>query len=52
MHACVAKLDRPLPYIGMHMRGDPGTMQSDEHVRYADVINDVAGETVKNANKG
>jgi hypothetical protein len=51
MHACVAKLDRPLPYIGMHMRGDPGTMQSDEHVRYIDVINDVAGETVKNANK-
>jgi 2-amino-4-hydroxy-6-hydroxymethyldihydropteridine diphosphokinase/dihydropteroate synthase len=51
MHACVAKLDRPLPYIGMHMRGDPGTMQSHEHVRYIDVINDVAGETVKNANK-
>lgn len=30
-----------VPYVLMHMRGDPGTMSSREHTTYADVCMDV-----------
>ncbi|EIE24668.1 putative dihydropterin pyrophosphokinase/dihydropteroate synthase [Coccomyxa subellipsoidea C-169] len=39
MHKEVARLG--VPYILMHMRGDPGTMASREHTMYADVCADV-----------
>ncbi len=30
-----------VPYVLMHMRGDPGTMSSRQHTTYADVCMDV-----------
>ena len=33
-----------VPYVAMHMRGRPTTMQSPENTRYADVCADVAAE--------
>ncbi|XP_020271256.1 folate synthesis bifunctional protein, mitochondrial-like [Asparagus officinalis] len=33
-----------VPYITMHMRGDPSTMQSDENLQYDDVCRQVASE--------
>lgn len=32
------------PYVAMHMRGDPGTMQVPENTAYADVCADVGAE--------
>ncbi len=32
------------PYILMHMRGDPATMQAREHTAYADVCSEVGTE--------
>ncbi|XP_077211268.1 folate synthesis bifunctional protein, mitochondrial-like [Tasmannia lanceolata] len=42
MHQVVAGLGAP--YIIMHMRGDPSTMQSDENTLYEDVCKQVASE--------
>jgi 2-amino-4-hydroxy-6-hydroxymethyldihydropteridine diphosphokinase/dihydropteroate synthase len=36
--------DLGVPYIMMHMRGDPGTMQSAENTAYEDVCADVGRE--------
>lgn len=33
-----------VPYIAMHMRGDPSTMQSDHNLQYDDVCRQVASE--------
>ncbi|XP_020269277.1 folate synthesis bifunctional protein, mitochondrial-like [Asparagus officinalis] len=33
-----------VPYVTMHMRGDPSTMQSDEYLQYDDVCRQVASE--------
>lgn len=33
-----------VPYISMHMRGNPSTMQSDENLQYDDVCRQVASE--------
>ncbi|KAJ0963521.1 hypothetical protein J5N97_028643 [Dioscorea zingiberensis] len=33
-----------VPYVVMHMRGDPSTMQSDKNLQYEDVCKDVASE--------
>ena len=41
MFAAVAATPRPVPYVAMHMRGDPGSMQSERHTTYAG--GDVAG---------
>ncbi|KAK8265531.1 hypothetical protein V6Z12_D12G183800 [Gossypium hirsutum] len=38
----VASLD--VPYIAMHMRGDPTTMQSRDNLQYSDVCSQVASE--------
>lgn len=41
-----------VPYVTMHMRGDPSTMQSDHNLQYNDVCRQVASELyarVKNA---
>ncbi|KAF5745759.1 hypothetical protein HS088_TW07G01352 [Tripterygium wilfordii] len=42
MYKVVADLE--VPYIGMHMRGDPCTMQSNENLQYGDVCKEVASE--------
>ena len=42
MHAAVAALG--VPYVLMHMRGDPTTMQSAENTAYGDVVAEVAAE--------
>lgn len=42
MHNVVAGLK--IPYIAMHMRGDPSTMQNRENLMYGDVCADVASE--------
>lgn len=42
MHNVVAKLR--VPYVAMHMRGDPSTMQNLENLEYDDVCGDVASE--------
>ncbi|OMO93511.1 Pterin-binding protein [Corchorus capsularis] len=42
MHSIVAGLN--VPYIAMHMRGDPTTMQSSENLQYDDVCIQVAAE--------
>ncbi|XVE91639.1 hypothetical protein REPUB_Repub01dG0027200 [Reevesia pubescens] len=42
MHSIVASLD--VPYIAMHMRGDPTTMQSSDNLQYEDVCSQVASE--------
>lgn len=36
--------DLEVPYVVMHMRGDPTTMQSSEHVLYEDVCKQVSSE--------
>ncbi|XP_042475199.1 folate synthesis bifunctional protein, mitochondrial-like [Macadamia integrifolia] len=36
--------DLGVPYVAMHMRGDPGTMLSDENLQYEDVCVQVASE--------
>lgn len=33
-----------VPYVTMHMRGDPSTMQSEHNLQYGDVCNEVASE--------
>ncbi|KAJ4831512.1 hypothetical protein Tsubulata_004745 [Turnera subulata] len=38
----VARLE--VPYVAMHMRGDPTTMQNDENLQYDDVCKQVASE--------
>ncbi|CAN8229998.1 unnamed protein product [Cochlearia groenlandica] len=42
MHKVVAESEAP--YMAMHMRGDPSTMQSKENLHYNDVCKDVASE--------
>lgn len=42
MFQVVAGLE--VPYVAMHMRGDPSTMQSSENTSYGDVCGDVACE--------
>ncbi|KAL4346266.1 hypothetical protein GQ457_17G015350 [Hibiscus cannabinus] len=42
MYKMVASLN--VPYIMMHMRGDPTTMQSSENLEYSDVCSQVASE--------
>ncbi|KAL3823993.1 hypothetical protein ACJIZ3_020022 [Penstemon smallii] len=42
MHSTVASLK--VPYIAMHMRGDPSTMQNHENLRYNNICADVASE--------
>ncbi|XP_019180042.1 PREDICTED: folate synthesis bifunctional protein, mitochondrial [Ipomoea nil] len=42
MHTVVAALK--VPYIAMHMRGDPSTMQNRENLIYDDVCKEVASE--------
>ena len=41
MWATVASLNSPVPYVMMHMRGDPTTMMKKEHARYDDVCVEV-----------
>lgn len=36
--------DLKVPYIAMHMRGDPSTMQNEENLQYDDVCKQVASE--------
>lgn len=36
--------DLEVPYIAMHMRGDPSTMQNSENLQYDNVCNQVASE--------
>ncbi|KAL2472548.1 Folate synthesis bifunctional protein [Forsythia ovata] len=45
MHSVVATLK--VPYIAMHMRGDPSTMQNSENLEYNDVCKEVAYELYK-----
>ncbi len=33
-----------VPYVLMHMRGDPATMQTDAHTSYSDVVAEVGVE--------
>ncbi|GAB5368649.1 hypothetical protein AAMO2058_001337900 [Amorphochlora amoebiformis] len=42
MFKVVAELD--VPYILMHMRGDPNTMQSEQNTKYNDVVETVSKE--------
>ncbi|CAK9326784.1 unnamed protein product [Citrullus colocynthis] len=42
MHEVVADLN--VPYIAMHMRGDPSTMQNNDNLQYDDVCNQIALE--------
>ncbi|XP_022150687.1 folate synthesis bifunctional protein, mitochondrial-like isoform X1 [Momordica charantia] len=42
MHSVVSDLD--VPYIAMHMRGDPYTMQNTQNLQYDDVCNQIASE--------
>ncbi|XP_076889913.1 folate synthesis bifunctional protein, mitochondrial-like [Bidens hawaiensis] len=42
MYQVVANLD--VPYITMHMRGDPSTMQNSENLKYDDVCKQVGDE--------
>lgn len=42
MHNIIASLK--VPYIIMHMRGDPSTMQNSENLQYSDVCKEVASE--------
>ncbi|GER47042.1 UTP--glucose-1-phosphate uridylyltransferase [Striga asiatica] len=42
MHKVVAGLE--IPYVAMHIRGDPSTMQNSENLSYGDVCADVARE--------
>lgn len=40
-----------VPYIAMHMRGDPTTMQSNENLQYEDVCKQVASELYARVNE-
>ncbi|PKI62462.1 hypothetical protein CRG98_017086 [Punica granatum] len=42
MFKAVAELK--VPYIAMHMRGDPSTMQNNENVQYQDVCKEITSE--------
>ncbi|XP_027098087.1 folate synthesis bifunctional protein, mitochondrial isoform X1 [Coffea arabica] len=42
MHNVVAALK--VPYVAMHMRGDPSTMQNSGNLQYSDVCKEVASE--------
>ncbi|CAL0318189.1 unnamed protein product [Lupinus luteus] len=42
MFKVIADLD--VPYIAMHMRGDPSTMQTNENLEYDDVCKEVSSE--------
>lgn len=42
MYGVVAGLK--VPYVAMHMRGDPSTMQNEENLKYDDVCKQVASE--------
>ncbi|XP_052108138.1 folate synthesis bifunctional protein, mitochondrial isoform X2 [Arachis duranensis] len=42
MFKVIADLD--VPYVAMHMRGDPCTMQSSENLKYDDVCKEVSSE--------
>ncbi|GLT36953.1 hypothetical protein SLA2020_112980 [Shorea laevis] len=42
MHSVVANLN--VPYVAMHMRGDPCTMQSSDNLQYDDVCMQIASE--------
>lgn len=42
MHSVVASLD--VPFVAMHMRGDPCTMQSPDNLQYNDVCAEVTSE--------
>ncbi|TVU37912.1 hypothetical protein EJB05_11255 [Eragrostis curvula] len=33
-----------VPYVTMHMRGDPSTMQSEQNLQYGDICKDIASE--------
>ena len=44
MLRAVAGTERPLPYVAMHMRGDPGTMMSADNTSYAGDVATVVGE--------
>ncbi|WRX16407.1 Pterin-binding domain - like 1 [Theobroma cacao] len=48
MHRIVASLG--VPYIAMHMRGDPTTMQSSDNLQYDDVCLQVASELFSRVN--
>mmetsp|Transcript_35557 Transcript_35557/g.89659 ORF Transcript_35557/g.89659 Transcript_35557/m.89659 type:complete len:215 (-) Transcript_35557:293-937(-) len=43
MHAQVASM-KAVPYVMMHMRGNPRTMQSESNTTYGDVVDTVARE--------
>ena len=49
MLAAVAATERPTPYVAMHMRGDPTTMQSAALTRYDDVSRRVGEELAARA---
>ena len=49
MLAAVAATERPTPYVAMHMRGDPTTMQSAALTRYDDVSRRVGEEPAARA---
>ncbi|KAK1366169.1 Dihydropteroate synthase [Heracleum sosnowskyi] len=38
-----------VPYVAMHMRGNPSTMQNSENLQYGDVCKDVASELCMHA---
>ena len=40
-----------VPYVVMHMRGDPTTMQSNENLQYEDVCKQVASELYARVNE-
>jgi 2-amino-4-hydroxy-6-hydroxymethyldihydropteridine diphosphokinase / dihydropteroate synthase len=40
-----------VPYVVMHMRGDPTTMQLPENLRYSDLLGEVAAELQAAANE-
>ncbi|XP_052185829.1 folate synthesis bifunctional protein, mitochondrial-like isoform X2 [Diospyros lotus] len=42
MHSVIASLK--VPYVAMHMRGDPSTMQNSENLQYDDVCKQVGSE--------
>ncbi|KAI4368867.1 hypothetical protein MLD38_017375 [Melastoma candidum] len=42
MFAVIADLE--VPYVSMHMRGDPCTMQSEKNLEYGDICEDIAEE--------
>ncbi|KAK4777843.1 hypothetical protein SAY87_018030 [Trapa incisa] len=49
MFKVVAELE--VPYIAMHMRGDPSTMQNKENVQYKNVCKEIASELYSRVNE-